>query len=278
MNKREKSGKTTNRFKKAGKSGDFSGFPRRIEERNGTMKNKRHNNDGKSAKSLAIASAIGITAVAASLVAVYGSTTKRLIPTGNTSHESVFSASSSSSTSDIPANRDVSGVPKDVENSSSSSSKPDKSSEAEPANRPTIIKAGNILPVDGEIDKPFSNGELVKSETLGVWKTHDGADILCDLGTDVKSMSEGVVKEIRNDPLLGVCVTVEQTNGLEVYYCGLAKELNVKAGQQVKQGEIIGKTSDTNVSEALQKPHLHLAVKENGKWIDPLSVIGKNGG
>lgn len=244
------------------------------------MKNKRHNNDGKSAKSLAIASAIGITAVAASLVAVYGSTTKRLVPTGNSSPESFFSFSASKSSGDIPANNNVSGVPKDDKNTSSSSSKPDKSSssETEPANRPVTIKAGNILPVEGEIDKPFSNGELVKSETLGVWKTHDGADILCDLGTDVKSMSEGVVKEIRDDPLLGVCVTVEQTNGLEVYYCGLAKELNVKAGQQVKQGEIIGKTSDTNVSEALQKPHLHLAVKENGKWIDPLSVVGKNGG
>lgn len=276
MNKREKSGKTTNRFKEARIKIGLFGVPRRIEERNGTMKNKRHNNDGKNAKGLAIASAIGITAVAASLVAVYGSTAKRLIPT-NSSPESLFSVSSSKSTSDIPANNSVSGVPKD--SASSSSSKPDKSSsEAEPANRPVTIKAGNILPVEGEIDKPFSNGELVKSETLGVWKTHDGADILCELGTDVKSMSEGVVKEIRDDPLLGVCVTVEQTNGLEVYYCGLAKELCVKAGQQVKQGEILGKTSDTNVSEAIQKPHLHLAVKENGKWIDPLSVVGKNGG
>lgn len=244
------------------------------------MKNRRQNNDGKNAKSIAIASAIGLTAVAASLAAVYGSTTRRLVPTSS-SPESLWSYSSSKIGGDIPVNNDVSGVPKENNNSSSSSAeqvqKPE-SSEAEPVNRPVEIKAGNILPVEGEIDKPFSNGELVKSETLGVWKTHDGVDILCDLGTDVKSMSEGVVKEIRDDALMGVCVTVEQTNGLEAHYCGLAKELNVKAGQQVKQGEIIGKTSDTNQSEILQKPHLHFAVKENGKWIDPMSVIDKNGG
>lgn len=237
------------------------------------MKNRRSNN-GKNAKSIAIASAIGLTAVAASLVAVYGSTTRRLVPTGSSSPESHWSFSSSNE-SDIPANNDVSGIPKDSSSSSEQVHKPE-SSEAEPVNRPVEIKVGNILPVEGEIDKPFSNGELVKSETLGVWKTHDGVDILCELGTDVKSMSEGIVKEIRDDPLMGVCVTIEQTNGLEAHYCGLAKELNVKAGQQVKQGEIVGKTSDTNQSEILQKPHLHFAVKENGKWVDPMSVIDKN--
>ncbi len=244
------------------------------------MKNKRQNNESKSAKSLAIASAIGIAAVAASLVAVYGSTRRNLVPTGNSTPESNWSISSSKNTGDIPVNNDVSGVPKNNNSSSSSSSSKNNdkqsSSDAEPVNRPVTIKAGNIMPVEGEIDKPFSNGELVKSETLGVWKTHDGIDILCDLGTDVKSMSDGVVKEIRDDPLMGVCVTVEQTNGLEAMYCGLAKELSVKAGQQVKQGEILGKTSDTNQSEIMQEPHLHFAVKENGEWVDPVGVIDKN--
>ncbi len=242
------------------------------------MKNKR-NRDANNAKGLVIASAVGIAAVAGALVAVYGSTTRNLVPTNNPSPESLWSISSSNNESDIPVNNNVSGVPKDNSSSKSSSSSSEKpvdspeSSDAEPVNRPVNVKAGNIIPVEGEIDKPFSNGELVKSETLGVWKTHDGIDILCDLETDVKSMSEGVVKEIRNDPVMGVCVVVEQTNGLEAHYCGLAKELNVKAGQQLKQGEIIGKTSDTNQSEILQKPHLHFAVKENGEWIDPVSVL-----
>ena len=129
------------------------------------------------------------------------------------------------------------------------------------------------MPVDGEISNPFSNGELVKSETLGVWKTHDGCDILCPLGTDVKSMSQGVVTEIADDPLWGVCVTVEQNNGLWVQYCGLAKELMVKAGQELKQGEIIGKTGDTCQVEIVQQPHLHLGVKQGGQWVDPVLMI-----
>ena len=223
-----------------------------------------------------MASAIGIAAVVVSLFAAYNATVKRLVPTGTSPSESswVFSGSSSS---DVPVQNNISGVPKDdVKKPSSSSVQSGASEPAEEVNKPIApVEIGNIIPVTGEISHPFSNGELVKSETLGVWKTHDGCDILCELGTDVKSMSEGTVKEIKDDPLMGVYVIVEQSNGIEVHYCGLAKELNVKAGQQINQGEIIGKTGETNQSEILQQPHLHLGVKQGGEWVDPLSVVDK---
>lgn len=229
----------------------------------------KRRNEKQNLKLIIGASAVGLTAVAVSLAGAYSSTMKRLTPTGGTSSGVYsFSAPKSSADADVPVNQNVSGIPK-------SSSKPTQSSssQAEEANKPVSPNIGNIMPVEGEISHPFSNGELVKSETLGVWKTHDGCDILCDIGTDVKSMSEGVVKEIDNSTIWGVSVTVEQSNGLDVTYVGLAKELNVKAGSVVKQGEIIGKTGDTNQAELLQPPHLHLAVKQGGKWIDPVSVV-----
>ncbi len=239
------------------------------------MKNRKK--EGQSGKALAIASAIGVAAVAATVFAAYRSTVNRLIPTGTSGGESTWVFSSSSS--DVPVQNNVSGVP--IE-SSKSSDKPKSSSSsgasepAEEVNKPVkSVEIGNIIPVTGEVSHPFSGGELVKSETLGVWKTHDGCDILCDLGTDVRSMSEGTVKEIKDDPLWGVYVIVEQSNGLEVHYCGLAKELNVKAGQQVNQGEIIGKTGETNQCEILQQPHLHLGVKSGSEWVDPISVVDK---
>lgn len=232
---------------------------------------KKRNKDSQNGKVLVIASALGIAAVVVSVFAAYNSTMKRLVPTGTSSGESSWVYSNSSS--DVPVQNNVSGVP--IESGKPSSTKKPVSSEsAEEVNKPIVaVEIGNVLPVTGEVSHQFSNGELVKSETLGVWKTHDGCDILCDLGTDVKSMSEGTVKEIKDDPLWGVYVIVEQSNGLEVHYCGLAKELNVKAGQQVNQGEIIGKTGETNQSEVLQQPHLHLGVKRGGEWVDPMSVI-----
>lgn len=224
-------------------------------------------------RTLVIAASAGAAAVAVTMFAAYRSTVNRLVPTSTstptTSQTYTFPAPDESY---APVQNNISGVDKP-----STSSRPENSShgssETVPANKPIVADVGNIMPVKGEVSHEFSNGELVKSETLGVWKTHDGVDILCDLGTEVRSMSEGVVKEIKDDPLWGVYVIVEQSNGLDVQYCGLAKDLNVKAGQAVSQGEILGKTSDTNQCEILQKPHLHLAVKQNGNWIDPLSVV-----
>lgn len=255
MNKAPKIGKTIHRFKETRNS---------KKGRKEFMKNKRQNENQKT-KWLAIMSAAGAMAVCAAVIAAYSIAMKNLVPTNDNSNIlSVPKFSSSSTKSDVPANKPIGGVP--IESSSSS----DKT---EPANKPVNTAKGNIMPVEGEVDIAFSNGELVKSPTLGVWKTHDGCDILCPLGTDVKSMSDGVVKEIRDDALMGVYVVVEQTNGLEAHYCGLAKELSVKAGAKITQGEIIGKTSDTNQSEILQQPHLHLGVKKNGEWVDPMSVI-----
>lgn len=235
---------------------------------------KRKNN---SDKKWAIIAASGAAAVAVTMFAAYRSTVNRLVPTNTSAASQQTYTFSAPQNSDVPVQNNVSNVPK-PESSQNSSDKPkpsENSSDAVETNKPITTDVGNIMPVTGEISHPFSNGELVKSETLGVWKTHDGCDILCDLGTEVKSMSEGVVKEIKEDPLWGVYVIVEQGNGLDVQYCGLAKELNVKAGQAVKQGEILGKTGETNQCEILQQPHLHLGVKQGGKWIDPMSVIDK---
>ena len=224
-------------------------------------------------KGMAIAVVLGVAAVSIASLTAYHQTMSRLTPTesDNTSDVWVFEPYDESS---VPANNNADGVPKDgITAESAEAAGSDITADAEKANKPVVIEARNIMPVNGEISHPFSNGELVKSETLGVWKTHDGCDILCPLGTEVRSMSSGVIKEISEDPLWGVCVIAEQENGLEVHYCGLAKELDIKTGQSVSEGQILGKTSDTCQAEIVQEPHLHLAVKRGGEWIDPMSVI-----
>ena len=240
---------------------------------------KDRNRKSLNTKAFTVAAVLGVAAVAAASFAAYNRTMDSLTPTTSDSTSStwVFSAPE-----DRPVNVEQSGVEREDDKNKSAdiaaiaAQEADSSAEtveAEAVNKPVMSEARNIMPVHGEISHPFSNGELVKSETLGVWKTHDGCDILCPLGTDVKSMSSGTVSEIKEDPLWGICVIVEQDNGLTVEYCGLAKELSIKTGQEIKEGEIIGKTSDTCQIEIVQEPHLHLGVKQGGKWIDPMSVI-----
>ncbi len=242
-------------------------------ERNNSMKKSRRTLPA--GKGMAIAVVLGIAAVSIASLAAYSRTMSQLTPTENedtTSQNTWVFEADISDDNDVPVNNHKNDVPKDDEIREAPA---EVTEDATEANKPVVIEARNIMPVNGEVSHPFSNGELVKSETLGVWKTHDGCDILCPLGTEVKSMSSGIVKEIKEDPLWGVCVIVEQENGLEVHYCGLAKELDIKTGQSVQEGAIIGKTSDTCQAEIVQEPHLHLAVKQGGKWIDPMSVISQ---
>lgn len=137
-----------------------------------------------------------------------------------------------------------------------------------------FFKDPKTMPIsDCTVINPYSGGELVKSETLGVWKTHDGVDLAADLGTAVSSIMKGTVTEVKNDPLWGICVTIDHGDGAIGYYCGLDENINVKEGQQVAMGEIIGKVGNTADAECKLAPHLHLAVTVAGAYTDPIKFI-----
>ena len=61
-----------------------------------------------------------------------------------------------------------------------------------------------IFPVEGEVIKEFAKDNLIYSETLEEWITHLGIDIKADRTTIVKSVAEGTVKSIKNDPRYGL--------------------------------------------------------------------------
>jgi murein DD-endopeptidase MepM/ murein hydrolase activator NlpD len=145
--------------------------------------------------------------------------------------------------------------------------------EAEEANNPVRSRAPMVMPVEGEISEPFSNNELVKSRTLGVWKTHDGIDISAPLGTPVLSMTSGVVNEVYADPLWGICVVIDHGDGILGCYFGLDRNVTVSVGQEVSSGDVIGAVGNTAEIEITESPHLHFGVKKNGEWIDPLSLF-----
>ena len=137
-----------------------------------------------------------------------------------------------------------------------------------------IFKSPKTMPIaDGKVINEYSAGELVKSETLGVWKTHDGADIAAPVGTAVSAMMKGVVSEIKNDPLWGVCVVIDHGDSIVGHYCGLDENVRVKTGQEVSMGEIIGQVGNTADAECKLEPHLHFGVTVGGAWTDPVRFV-----
>lgn len=133
-----------------------------------------------------------------------------------------------------------------------------------------------VMPVSGDIINPFSNGELVKSETLGYWQTHDGVDIKAKAGTKVVAMTNGTVTKVLEDPLFGTEVIINHGNNIEGHYYNLKKSVDVAEGDTVNSGEKIGEVGKTADAESKLPAHLHFGIKQNGKWIDPILFIKPN--
>lgn len=219
-------------------------------------------------KSFLGAMCLSVAAVGVAVYLAYDSALNT-ITTQNSEQQSETSSVSDSNTEyygdNTPVGGNVGGIPKD-----------DSSSEAESdvnANRFILSKSPKVMPIDGDIINPYSFGELVKSETLGVWKTHDGIDIAAPIGTEVKAASSGEITDIRDDALWGICVIIDHGDGYETHYYGMDKALTVAKGDKVESGQIIGKTAAFDC-EAKLAAHLHFGVKKNGEWMSPEEYIG----
>ncbi len=129
------------------------------------------------------------------------------------------------------------------------------------------------LPIEGEVLNPFSNGELVKSKTLNEWRTHNGVDIVAAPNSPVKAMADGVVEAVEEDPLWGICVTISHEAGFQSIYRGLKANPEVKVGDQVVIGGMIGYVGNTAEAEIAEDSHLHFEVKKDGSYIDPMSMV-----
>lgn len=215
--------------------------------------------NGLQGKGFAAALVLSIAAVGISTYAAYRGTINSIPDENNESEDNIFIYE----TADVGIEQ--TGIPKDTPEEITTS--------ADDSETGLFFSDPKTMPVTGEIINPYSNGELVKSVTLDVWKTHDGVDIAAEQGSAVASCMKGTVTEVRNDPLWGVCVVIDHGDGIEGHYYGLAETLNVKAGQEVKMGEIIGQVGDTAEIECKLDSHLHFGITKNDSWVDPVAFV-----
>ena len=126
-----------------------------------------------------------------------------------------------------------------------------------------------IFPVEGEVIKEFAKDNLIYSETLEEWITHPGIDIKADRTTIVKSVADGTVKSIKNDPRYGLTVTIEHSDGYTSVYSSLLTAEFVKEGEKVTQDQTIGTVGNSAVFEVAEDNHLHFELLKDGSNINP---------
>lgn len=112
--------------------------------------------------------------------------------------------------------------------------------------------------------------KTVYYKSLNVWKSHLGVDFAGKLGDEVTAMTGGAVIRVADDKMYGKTVEIATDNAV-VIYSGL-NGITVKEGDSVENGSKIG-VMGAVPCEVHDKNHIHIAVKIDGQYADPLSFI-----
>ncbi|KRE51350.1 M23 family metallopeptidase [Paenibacillus sp. Soil724D2] len=119
-----------------------------------------------------------------------------------------------------------------------------------------------VQPVEGILTTPYGHTRYVNGKYDS---SHLAIDLAAKEGTPIKATNDGVVALAETLYLTGNAIYIDHGMGLFSQYAHLS-ELRVKAGDRVKQGDIIGLVGTTGFSTG---PHLHFTFWAHNVQVNP---------
>lgn len=99
---------------------------------------------------------------------------------------------------------------------------------------------------------------------------HYGVDYGAPVGTPVRATADGRVTFSGSRGGAGRMVTVAHANGYETNYLHLSRfGPGIRPGARIDQGQVVGYVGSSGLSTG---PHLDYRVRQNGQWINPLTI------
>lgn len=133
------------------------------------------------------------------------------------------------------------------------------------ADQTLIMAPDNQVVTAVSLNKPF-DGVMGQ----GYHGFHRAIDILAPIGTDIRPIAKGKVVEVSLGRIgWGNTVVVEHEMGLKSRYAHM-REIKVIEGEVIEGDYVLGTVGMTGWTTG---PHLHLEIYQNGKAIDPQSVL-----
>jgi len=126
-----------------------------------------------------------------------------------------------------------------------------------------------LPPVSASISDVFGTARVFNGETQSM---HQGLDYAVPSGTSVAALNRGNVLLARPLFFEGNCVVLDHGQGLLSLYMHLSK-LEVKEGDQVAKGQEIALSGGTGRATG---PHLHIAVRWQGIYVNPATLLSLN--
>jgi len=134
-----------------------------------------------------------------------------------------------------------------------------------------ISQTPAITPVKGILTSGFGYRSDPMTHGRG---DHQGVDIAAAPGQPVRASADGIVMRSGMIGGLGKAIYLAHGYGVTTRYGHMSK-VEVRPGQRVKRGDIIGRVGNTGRSTGY---HLHYEVRQDGQPVNPLVYILDNGG
>lgn len=100
------------------------------------------------------------------------------------------------------------------------------------------------------------------------WRMHQGVDYRARYGTPVYAVASGIVTASHYSGGWGNEIRIRHNSGMITQYAHLSR-INVRRGQKVVRGQVIGRVGSTGRSTGA---HLHFGLMSGGKWINPTNL------
>jgi len=152
-------------------------------------------------------------------------------------------------------------------------------------NESTINDTIPVINSDKKIIKPYSDQSVQVKKKYYDYKAEDeeqinsiivhentyiqntGIDYSSENTFDVLAVLEGTVMNVKEDESTGKLIEIRNDDEYTTIYQSLS-EINVKKGDIVTQGQVIGKSGSNELDKDLGN-HLHFEVYKNGQSINP---------
>lgn len=124
-----------------------------------------------------------------------------------------------------------------------------------------------IMPISNKSLKSTASGWGYRIHPIyKIKQFHYGMDFTASIGTKVYATGDGVVKDVQSiGGGYGKWILIEHGFGYETLY-GHLNGFNVKIGDKVKRGNVIGFVGNSGTSTG---PHVHYEVHRNGEPVNP---------
>jgi murein DD-endopeptidase MepM/ murein hydrolase activator NlpD len=124
-----------------------------------------------------------------------------------------------------------------------------------------------IKPVNATSTPTFGESRILNEEKTSL---HTGTDFPVHEGTPVVLSNSGTVVLVRDLFYEGNTVIVDHGLGLFTVYLHMSR-IDVHEGDKLQKGAKLGLSG---ASGRVTGPHLHLGVRWNGIWLDPVQLLG----